>query len=81
VIADAVEPCRLLAERDLAPLRHICDDGGSRGQCLIPRCGGSGNGGEQVGRCDGATPEVDRAEHPSRVTAGQPRVTPETSVR
>ena len=84
VTLGTVEPRRLLAQRDLAALAHVGDDVGGGAQCFRARRSGAGHSVEEVGGGEVSTAQIDRSEHPSRLTlrvAAQPRVMPETSVR
>ena len=79
---DPIEARRLLAERRLAALGHVGDDGSGGGQRIRPGHARARHGGEQLGGRERTTAQIDGAEHPSRLTArGQPRVTPSTSWR
>lgn len=65
----AVEARGLLAEGLLASDGHVVDDLSRRVQSLVPRGGGSRNGGQKLGRREDAAAQIDRAKHPSSVLA------------
>ena len=85
VVDRSVELLGLLAQRGLAERGDIRDEGRRSGQCLFAGGGGTRHDGQEFCRREGATAQIDRAEHLLTVsrsaTASQPRITPDTSCR
>ena len=84
VTRHAVELLRLVAQCRLAVRGDVGDDARGRRQRLLAGSGRPRHGGEEFGRRQRASPQIDRPEHPSTVSRrarDQPRVTPETSCR
>ena len=81
----AVELLGLLAQRGLAARGDVGDEGRRRGERLFAGGGGARHDGQEFCRREGATAQIDRAEHLFTVsrsaTAAQPRITPDTSCR